>query len=42
MAVGSTPVAITLISDIVAVSSKELLDIQATTACRFSINAYVT
>ena len=38
---GSCPEADTCISDIVPVLSKTFLDIQATTECRFTLNAYV-
>ena len=37
MVVGSSPVAITLTSDIVPVLSKEFVDIQATIACVFTL-----
>ena len=39
--VRSSPEADTCISDIVPVLSKTFLDIQATTECRFTLNAYV-
>ena len=35
--VGSSPLALTSTSDITPVSSKELLDIQATAECRFTL-----
>ena len=34
---GSNPVAVTKTSDVAPVSSKELLDIQATKECRFTL-----
>ena len=37
MVVGSSPVAVTETSDFAAVSSKELLDIQATIECGFTL-----
>ena len=37
MVVGSNPIAFTETSDIVSVLSKELLGIQATTECRFTL-----
>ena len=37
VAVGSNPVTVTETSDIVPVSSKECLDIQATIECRFTL-----
>ena len=37
MIVGSSPFGVTNTSDITPVSSKEFLDIQATTECRFSL-----
>ena len=37
MFVGSIPVAATKTSDIASVSSKDFLDIQATTECRFTL-----
>ena len=37
MAVGSNPVAATSTSNILSVSSKEFLDIHATTECRFTL-----
>ena len=42
MVQGSSPVAVTSPSDFVPASSKEFLDIQATTECGFTLNAYVT
>ena len=41
MVVGSSPVAVTLLSDIVPVSSKDFLEIQATAECRFTLNKQV-
>ena len=37
MVVGSSPVAVTLTSDFVPASSKEFLEIQATTECGFTL-----
>ena len=42
VAVGSSPVAVTKISDIAPVLSKGFLDIQAVTECRFTLTVYVT
>ena len=38
----SSPVAVISFSDIAPVSSKEFLDIQVITECRFTLNAYMT
>ena len=39
--VGSNPVTVTLLLNIPPVSSKDFLNIQAITECRFTLNAYV-
>ena len=41
MVVGSNPVAVTLLSDIRPVSSKEFFHIQASTECRFTLKRSV-